>query len=76
MFSKGEIKLKDKKQNTYKFNQLYIDEKKKIIGSDAKIYFNDGLKADKRNNPRIFANSISISEGVTSVKRSVYILSI
>ena len=73
LFSKGEIKLKDKKQNTYKFNQLYIDEKKKkIIGSDAKIYFNDdGLKADKRNNPRIFANSISISEGVTSVQKGV-----
>ncbi len=74
LFSKGEIKLKDKKQNTYKFNQLYIDEKKKkIIGSDAKIYFNDdGLKADKRNNPRIFANSISISEGVTSVQKGVF----
>ena len=29
LFSKGEIKLEDKKQNIYKFNQLYIDEKRK-----------------------------------------------
>ena len=29
LFSKGEIKLEDKKQNIYKFNQLYIDEKKR-----------------------------------------------
>tara|TARA_E500000178_G_scaffold17895_2_gene16946 strand:+ start:1052 stop:3391 length:2340 start_codon:yes stop_codon:yes gene_type:complete len=73
LFSKGEIKLEDKNKNLYKFNQLYIDEKKKkIIGSDAKIYFNDDkLKDDKRNNPRIFANSISIDEGITSVQKGV-----
>ena len=39
LFSKGEIKLEDKNKNIYKFNQIYIDEKKKkIIGSDAKIF--------------------------------------
>ena len=56
LFSKGEIKLEDKNKNLYKFNQLYIDEKKKkIIGSDAKIFLNDNnLKVDERNNPRIF----------------------
>ena len=57
MYSKGNIKLEDKNKNVYKFNELYIDEKKKkIIGSDAKIFLNDNnLKADERNNPRIFA---------------------
>ena len=64
LFSKGNVELEDKNKNIYKFNQIYIDEKeKKIIGSDAKIFFNDiSLKEDKRNNPRIFANSVSIDE--------------
>ena len=71
LFSKGDIQLKDKNKNLYKFNQIYIDEKKKkVIGSDAKIYFNDdSMKIDKRNNPRIFANSVFIEEGTTSVQK-------
>ena len=74
LFSKGDIKLEDKNKNLYKFNQIYIDEKKKkIIGSDAKIFFNDNsMKADQQNNPRIFANSISIDENVTSVQKGVF----
>jgi len=73
LFSKGEIKLEDINKNLYKFNQIYIDEKKKkVIGSDAKVFFNDNkMKADIRNNPRIFANSISIDEGTTSVQKGV-----
>ena len=39
LFSKGEIKLEDINKNIYKFSQIYIDEKKKkVIGSDAKIF--------------------------------------
>ena len=55
-----------------------MKKRKKVIGSDAKIYFNDeDLKADKRNNPRIFANSVSIDEGTNfNSKRCFYILSI
>ena len=30
------------------------------------------MKADERNNPRIFANSVSIDEGVTSVQKGVF----
>tara|TARA_B100001057_G_scaffold430643_1_gene457516 strand:- start:15088 stop:17424 length:2337 start_codon:yes stop_codon:yes gene_type:complete len=73
LFSKGGIRLEDKNNNIYKFNELYIDEKKKkIIGSDAKIFLNDrSLKADEKNNPRIFANSISIDEDSTSVQKGV-----
>ena len=67
LFSKGDIELEDKKKNIYRFEQLYIDEKKKkIVGSDAKIFLNDNsLKVDVRNNPRIFANSVSINEDVS-----------
>ena len=74
LFSRGEIKLEDKNKNIYRFNQLFINEKeKKIIGSDAKIFFNDSdLKADERNDPRIFANSVTINEGVTSVQKGVF----
>ena len=73
LFSKGEIKLEDINKNSYKFNEIYIDEKKKkVIGSDAKVFFNDNkMKADVRNNPRIFANSISIDEETTSVQKGV-----
>ena len=74
LFSKGDIKLEDVNSNIYKFNQIYIDEKKrKIIGSDAKIFFNDdSFKVDKRNNPRIFANSVSINKDITSVQKGVF----
>tara|TARA_B100000941_G_scaffold49288_1_gene31210 strand:- start:20195 stop:22534 length:2340 start_codon:yes stop_codon:yes gene_type:complete len=73
-FSKGNIRLKDKNKNIYKFSELYIDEnKKKIVGSDAKMFFNDNsLKSDPKNNPRLFANSIAISENVTSVQKGVF----
>ena len=48
-------------------------KRKKVIGSDAKIFFNDpSFKADPRNDPRIFANSVSISEGNTSVQKGVF----
>ena len=74
LFSKGGIKLEDVNSNIYRFNQIYIDEKKrKIIGSDAKIFFNDNsMKIDKRNNPRIFANSVSIDEDNSIVQKGVF----
>ena len=74
LFSKGKIELLDKNENIYKFNELYIDEKlKKIVGSDAKIFFNDeSMKEDPRNNPRIFANSIAIDKDLTSVQKGVF----
>ena len=74
LFSKGNVKLEDKNKNIYKFNELYLDEKKKkIIGSDAKIFLNDrSLKVDERNNPRIFANSILIDKNVSSVQKGIF----
>ena len=45
-------------------------KKEKIIGSDAKIFFNDDkMKEDPRNNPRIFANSVAISDEGASVQK-------
>ena len=68
----GKIKLEDNKKNTYLFSQLIIDTKKKeMIGSDIKAYLNDDqFKADKRNKPRIFANSIKIKDSNTSFQKS------
>ena len=52
-------------------NFILDERKKKIIGSDAKIFLNDrSLKVDERNNPRIFANSILIDKNVTSVQKA------
>ena len=73
LFSQGKIQLLDKNKNIYKFSELYIDEKlKKIVGSDAKIFFNDNnMKEDPDNNPRIFANSIAIDNDITTVQKGV-----
>ena len=50
--------MKDKNKNIYKFSEIYIDEKKKkIIGSDAKIFFND----DKmKEDPKIIPGYLQI----------------
>ena len=60
--SLGEIEIIDKNKNSYKFSQIYIDEKKReIIGSDAKFYINQNdLKFNDENKPRIFSNTINI----------------
>ncbi len=68
----GNIKIEDIKNNTYLFSQLIIDTKKKeMIGTDIKAYLNDEkFKADKRNKPRIFANSIRFKNSNTHFKKS------
>ena len=70
--SVGKIKLDDYKKNSYFFSQLIIDtEKKEMIGTDIKAYLNDEkFKADKRNKPRIFANSMKIKNLNTSFQKS------
>ncbi len=74
LFSRGNIEFKDKNKNIYKFSEIYIDEKKKkIVGSDAKLFLNDeSLKTDERNNPRLFANSITINDEITSVQKGTF----
>ena len=72
-FSKGNIKVLDINNNNYNFSQIYIDEnKKKIIGSDVKAFLNQGFAASNKNNePRIFANTMSISENISTLEKGV-----
>ena len=73
--SLGYVKILDKNQNLYEFNQIYIDTKKKeILGSDAKFFINQNdFKIDERNKPRIFSNTSKISEN-KSIFKKVYLL--
>ena len=73
-FSKGEIEILDNRDNKYLFSEVYVDEKnKKIVGSDIKSYFNDEtLKEDKRNDPRFYANSATITEENTIFEKGVF----
>ena len=74
--SVGYIKIIDKKSNLYEFSQVYIDtEKKQILGTDIKSYLNNkDFKIDKRNKPRIFANSLSRREEISSFSKSIFTL--
>ncbi len=74
--SLGKVKILDKNQNSYEFNQIYIDTKKKeILGSDAKFFINqDDFKIDERNKPRIFSNTSKISGNKSIFKKSVFTL--
>ena len=74
--SVGSIKIIDKLNNSYEFSQIYIDTKKKeIIGSDIKAYINqEDFKIDKRNKPRIFANTININKKKSSFNKSIFTL--
>ncbi len=72
--STGNIEVIDSNENSYKFSQIYIDEiKREIIGSDIKAYLNDSsLKFDKKNKPRIFANTVSINDKTSKFSKSVF----
>ena len=73
-FSKGKIELLDVNNNSYSFSEIYIDEnKKKIIGSDAKVFIKqEDLLLDKNNDPRFFANTMSLSNNVTTFQKGVF----
>ena len=74
--SVGNIKITDIKDNSYNFTQLYLDEKKReIIGTDVKAYLNDeNFKTNKKNKPRIFANTVSIKDKKSKFNKSVFTL--
>ena len=73
-FSKGEVEVTDKRTNKYIFSEIYIDEKnKKIVGSDIKSFLNDKtLQDDPRNETRLYANSATITEGITVFEKGVF----
>ena len=73
-FSKGKIKIKDINNNDYFFSEIYIDEKeKKIIGSDIKAFLNQTeISANADNNPRFFANTMSLSENANVFDKGIF----
>ena len=73
-FSKGNIKILDINDNNYSFSEIYIDEtKRKIIGSDAKAYLNqENFLANKNNQPRFFANTMSSNNDVNTFEKGVF----
>ena len=72
----GNIKIKDHLENLYEFSQIYIDTKKKeMLGTDIKAYMNhQDFKTNKKNDPRIFANSIKINDQKSSFNKSIFTL--
>ena len=73
-FSKGQIKVIDVNKNDYNFSEIYIDEKKnKIVGSDVKFFINQrDVKYNEENEPRFFANSVSISKDKSEFNKGVF----
>jgi LPS-assembly protein len=73
-FSRGNIIIKDVNNNNYNFSEIYIDEnKKKIIGSDVKAFLNqDEIKISTDNDPRFFANTMSLSEKTNTFEKGVF----
>ena len=70
----GYIKIEDFNENIYEFSQIYIDTKqKKILGTDIKAKINQAnFKINERNKPRIFANTVEISEKQSSFEKSIF----
>ena len=70
----GFAKMVDVKDNVYEFSQIYIDTKKKeMLGTDIKAFLNDeNFKTNEKNKPRIFSNTMSISDKKSVFKKSVF----
>ena len=68
----GFIKIQDEINNNYEFSQLYVDtQKKEILGTDVRAYMNnEEFKINKKNKPRIFANTLKISDDKSSFNKS------
>ena len=73
-FSKGNIELYDINNNSYKFSEIYIDEnKKKIVGSDAKVFLDpENISANIKNEPRFFANTVSLSNNISTSNKGIF----
>ncbi len=72
--STGNIKLTDSRNNSYNFSQIYIDTKKKeILGTDIKAFLNeDSFKANEKNKPRVFANTVKIDKNKSQFDKTVF----
>ena len=74
--SVGLIKIIDEFENTYEFSQIYIDTKKKeLLGTDIKAFLNNAdFKMNKSNDPRIFANTMTLNNEGSSFNKSIFTL--
>lgn len=74
--STGNIKVIDAKNNSYNFSQIFIDEvKREIIGTDIKAFLNDeGFKIQDGNKPRVFSNTVKITDDQNKFTKSVFTL--
>ena len=72
----GNVKVEDIFKNVYNFSQVYIDTKnKELLGTDIETFINKGeFKIDPRNKPRIFANTVSITQDKTTFDKSNFTL--
>ena len=68
--------MEDIFKNVYNFSQVYIDTKnKELLGTDIETFINkDEFKIDPRNKPRIFANTVSITQDKTTFDKSNFTL--
>jgi LPS-assembly protein len=73
-FSKGTIKIVDKKKNEYNFSEIFIDEKQnKIVGTDVKVFLKQSdLKENTENEPRFFANSMTMAAGQSKFEKGIF----
>ncbi len=74
--STGNIKILDSRNNSYNFTQIYIDEiKREILGTDIKAFLNqENFKINKKNKPRVFANTVSIKNQKSKFNKSIFTL--
>ncbi len=74
--SVGLARVEDKMNNSYEFSQIYIDTKKKeILGTDIKAYMNhQDFKINKKNKPRIFANSVKLDKNTNYFNKGIFTL--
>ena len=70
----GKVEINDNRGNSYLFSQLIIDTKKKeMIGTDIKAFLNEeSFKINKKNKPRIFANTVQFKNSNTKFQKSKF----
>ena len=70
----GKVEINDNRGNSYLFSQLIIDTKKKeMVGTDIKAFLNEeSFKINKKNKPRIFANTVQFKNSNTKFQKSKF----
>ena len=67
------LELKDLQMNVFKLEEAAIDIKNNdIIGKDAKLFFNKQIFGNKKNDPRLFGNSLIDNKKETIVYKGIF----